>query len=224
MKGINFDKTFALTPTFGALRMIFSISCLKKWLIHTFDVKVAFLHSLIKKTLYIWPPKGIELPGKLVLKLKKELYRTKRAARSWWAHLKEILQQIGFKMNGKDPSMYYFDSKEGQEILWIHVDHGALTGSSFRLLDYIASELNRKLQIKWDNVINGLAGLSIVEDNQEYKFHQMDLCEKLISLSPGTITVTSPLPSNCDLQSNPLKVMDKEYLKKIGMLLYIAQG
>ncbi|MBW0489545.1 hypothetical protein O181_029260 [Austropuccinia psidii MF-1] len=56
--GINYDETFAPTPTFNALRLLFLTSCLKKWLIRTFDVKVAFLHSLIDKPVYVWYPQG----------------------------------------------------------------------------------------------------------------------------------------------------------------------
>ncbi|MBW0534066.1 hypothetical protein O181_073781 [Austropuccinia psidii MF-1] len=40
--GINFEETFAPRPTFGALQLLFSIACKKKWKVCTFDVKVAF--------------------------------------------------------------------------------------------------------------------------------------------------------------------------------------
>ncbi|MBW0537793.1 hypothetical protein O181_077508 [Austropuccinia psidii MF-1] len=46
--GINFEETFFPTPTFGVLQMLFSIVCSNRWSIRTFDVKIAFLHSLIK--------------------------------------------------------------------------------------------------------------------------------------------------------------------------------
>ncbi|MBW0570797.1 hypothetical protein O181_110512, partial [Austropuccinia psidii MF-1] len=100
--GINFEETFAPTPTFGALRMLFSIACRKKWTLRTFDMKVAFLHSLIDKPVYVWPPSGMNMPKFHVLKLKKALYGTKQASRCWWLHLKTILHQIGFKSNGED--------------------------------------------------------------------------------------------------------------------------
>ncbi|MBW0461269.1 hypothetical protein O181_000984 [Austropuccinia psidii MF-1] len=77
--GINFEETFAPTPTFGVLQMLFLIACRKKWTLHTFDVKVAFLHSLINKPVYVWPPSGMNVPKFHVLKLKKALYGTKKA-------------------------------------------------------------------------------------------------------------------------------------------------
>ncbi|MBW0547306.1 hypothetical protein O181_087021 [Austropuccinia psidii MF-1] len=222
--GINFEETFAPTPTFGALRMLFSIACRKKWALRTFDVKVAFLHSLIDKPVYIWPPNGLNVPKFHVLKLKKALYGTKQAARCWWLHLNNILHRIGFVSNGEDPSTYFFDSPEGQAMLWIHVDDGALAGSSGRIIDFISRELEKELQIKWDAEITGLVGLSIKHNNEGYEFNQIELIKKLTDLLPSKITANSPLPQNCSLTSNVSKGMDKAYLKRIGMLLYIAQG
>ncbi|MBW0559598.1 hypothetical protein O181_099313 [Austropuccinia psidii MF-1] len=78
--GINYDKTFAPTPTFNLLRLLFSTACLQCWKIRTFDVKVAFLHSLIDKPVYVRPPKGMDVPKHNVLKLRKALYGTKQAS------------------------------------------------------------------------------------------------------------------------------------------------
>ncbi|MBW0535509.1 hypothetical protein O181_075224 [Austropuccinia psidii MF-1] len=222
--GINFEETFAPTPTFGALRMLFSIACQRTWPILTFDVKVAFLHSLIDKPVYLWPPKGIEVPPHSVLKLRKALYGTKQAARCWWLPLKTILNRIGFTSNGEDASTYSYNSDEGSAILWIHVDDGALTGSSKELLEKICDQLNENLQIKWDAEVSGLIGLSIDKFDNRYKFSQSELIDKLTSLSKSNITSTSPLPSPCVLKSNAGTNMDKEYLRRIGMLLYIAQA
>ncbi|MBW0535338.1 hypothetical protein O181_075053 [Austropuccinia psidii MF-1] len=201
--GINFEETFAPTPTFGALRMLFSIACLNKWSIRTFDVKVAFLHSLIDKPVYIWPPKGVVLPKNCVLKLKKALYGTKQAARCWWLHLRD---------------------RWGKAILWIHVDDGALTGSSVEVLDYISDELNKHFQIKWDTTVTGLVGLLIEQTLGGFKFSQTELIDKLINLTPSRITASLPLPPHCKLESAASTMLDKDYLKRIGILLYIAQG
>ncbi|MBW0494711.1 hypothetical protein O181_034426 [Austropuccinia psidii MF-1] len=133
--GINYDETFAPTPTFSSLRLLFSTACLKRWGIRTFDVKVAFLHSLIDKPVYVWPPMGMEVPKSSVLKLNKALYGTKQACRCWWLHLRGILQRIGFRNDEEDPSTYTLNNGSYQAILWIHVDDGALTASSTSLLD-----------------------------------------------------------------------------------------
>ncbi|MBW0533154.1 hypothetical protein O181_072869 [Austropuccinia psidii MF-1] len=117
IQGINFEETFAPTPTFNALRLLFSTAVLMKWEIKTFDVKVAFLHSFIDKPVYMWPPHGLQVPKHHLLKLEKALYGTKQAARCWWLHLKQIFQKIGFVANKEDPSTYSFESNEGKALL-----------------------------------------------------------------------------------------------------------
>ncbi|MBW0522566.1 hypothetical protein O181_062281 [Austropuccinia psidii MF-1] len=222
--GINYEETFAPTPGFGALCLLFSTTCLNGWEVRTFDVKVAFLHSIIDKPVFVWPPQGMCVPKFNVLKLKKALYGTKQAARCWWLHLKEILTNIGFKSNSEDPSTYTYKGSRGEAILWIHVDDGALTTSSAELMDWISGELDKHLKIKWDSEITGLVGISIVNMGNGFKFSQTDLIDKVISLKSSNVMAQSPLPFNCNLKSNPSTVMDKVYLKYIGMMLYISQG
>ncbi|MBW0469082.1 hypothetical protein O181_008797 [Austropuccinia psidii MF-1] len=193
--GINYDEMFAPTPTFSSLRLLFSIACLKKWNIRTFDVKVAFLHSLIDKSVYVWPPMGMDVPKYSVLKLNKALYGTKQSSQCWWLHLRGILQRIGFRNNEEDPSTYRLNDGTDQAILWIHVDDRALTASSPSLLDWISRQLDKFLKIKWDEHVTGL------------------------------IVAKMTLPTNCQLESNnSVGNMDKPYLKRIGVLLYIAQA
>ncbi|MBW0478945.1 hypothetical protein O181_018660 [Austropuccinia psidii MF-1] len=223
--GINYDETFAPTPTFNFLRLLFSTACLNNWNVRTFDVKVAFLHSLIDKPVYVWPPMGINVPKFKVLKLNKALYGTKQASRCWWMHLKNILQTIGFESNGKDPSTYTLNRGDEQAILWVHIDNGALTASLPGLLPQISNQLNNYLNIKWDSKLNGLVGISITETEEGFKFWQPDLIDKLINLNPSKIIAKTPLPMNCQLLSSiSMNTMDKPYLKRIGILLYIAQA
>ncbi|MBW0536231.1 hypothetical protein O181_075946 [Austropuccinia psidii MF-1] len=190
--GINYDDTFAPTPTFNSLHLLFSTACLNVWKIRTFDVKVAFLHSLIDKLVYVWPPMGINVPKFKVLKVKKALYGTKQASRCWWMHLKDILQKIGFKINGEDPSTHTLIRDNEQAILWVHIDNGALTASSPGLLDEISRQLSKYLKIKWDKTISGLVGISITENDKGFKFWQPDLIDKLTNLNPRKI-IAKPL-------------------------------
>ncbi|MBW0484572.1 hypothetical protein O181_024287 [Austropuccinia psidii MF-1] len=215
---------FAPTPTLNALRLLFSTACLHKLPIKTFDVKVAFLHSLIDKPVFIWNPQGMTNEIFKVLKLKKALYGTKQASCCWRLHLKDILQHIGFRPNDEDPSTYIFQQETERSILWVHVDNGEITSSSNGLMMEIIEKLNKKIKIKWDDEIGNLVGITIKKRKEGFKFYQPDLINKLTHLMPSNITAKSPLPIYCKLQSNHAKEMDKLYLKRIGMLLYIAQA
>ncbi|MBW0488050.1 hypothetical protein O181_027765 [Austropuccinia psidii MF-1] len=196
---VNFEETFAPTPTFNALQSLFAVSVKMKWPLRTFDVKVVFLHSLIDMPIYLWPPKGMQLTKGQVVCLNKALYGTKQAARCWWQHLiMGILQQIGFKPNDEDLTRL--------------------------LLAHISISLDASLRIKWDKEVNNLVGIKIKQTQDGYSFSQPELIRKLISITPSTITVLSSLPANMNLQSNPAQEFDQSYLQQIGILLYIAQG
>ncbi|MBW0561833.1 hypothetical protein O181_101548 [Austropuccinia psidii MF-1] len=196
--GVNFEEMFAPTPTFNALRLLFAVSVKMKWPLRTFDVKVAFLHSLIDIPIYLWPPKGMQLTKGQVVCLNKALSGTKQAARCWWQHSIGILRRIGFKPNDEDLSTYVYKTQKGTTILWIHVNDGALTASSKTLLTHIIVLLEASLWIKWDEEVNSLIGIKIKQTQDGYSFSQSDLIYKLISITPSTIT--------------------------IAILLYIAQG
>ncbi|MBW0527999.1 hypothetical protein O181_067714 [Austropuccinia psidii MF-1] len=141
-----------------------------------------------------------------------------------WLHLQHILKNIGFWVNQEDTSTYYMDSGLGQAMFWIHVDDGALAASSAELMDFISSRLDKALRIKWDERVNNLVGVSITPFADGFKFHQPDLILKLLSIDTSNITARSPLPAKCALESQKTGVLDKEYLRRIGILLYIAQG
>ncbi|MBW0471165.1 hypothetical protein O181_010880 [Austropuccinia psidii MF-1] len=88
----------------------------------------------------------------------------------------------------------------------------------------LTRKLNEKLKIKWDDIIGNHVGSTIKKLNEGFKFYQQDLIDKLIHLTARNITAKSPLPINCQLESNPSKDMDKPYRQRIGILLYIAQA
>ncbi|MBW0473176.1 hypothetical protein O181_012891 [Austropuccinia psidii MF-1] len=139
-------------------------------------------------------------------------------------HLQHILKGIGFTVNQEDTSMYYLHSPLGQAILWIHVDDGALATSSTDLMKFISSKLDEALLIKWDKNVNGLVGISITKVTDGFKFHQPKLISKLLKVDASNITAQFPLPTKCALETSKNGSRDKEYLRRIGILLYIAQG
>ncbi|MBW0561382.1 hypothetical protein O181_101097 [Austropuccinia psidii MF-1] len=195
IQGMNFEETFAPTPTFTSLWLLFLISINKGWGVRTFDVKLVFLNSPIDKPVYVWPPRGMKLPSHAVLRLNKALYGTKQAARCWWLQLQHILKNIGFCVNQEDTRAYYMDSK-----------------------------LDKALRVKWDERVNNSVGISITLLADGFKFHQPDLILKLLNIDASNITSCLLLPIKCDLESGKGGSMDKEYLRRIGLLLYIAQG
>ncbi|MBW0535799.1 hypothetical protein O181_075514 [Austropuccinia psidii MF-1] len=79
IKGINFEETFAPTPTFTTLRSLFVIASAFNWKVTTFDVTTAYLHSEIDEYIYVRSPPGGSINKGKLLKLNKALYGLKQA-------------------------------------------------------------------------------------------------------------------------------------------------
>jgi hypothetical protein len=64
--GLNFDKTTASTAYLESLCAIAHIAVLLNWKLHQFDIKMAFLNSVLpeEEQLYMEQPSGFEVPGK----------------------------------------------------------------------------------------------------------------------------------------------------------------
>ncbi|PLW40168.1 hypothetical protein PCANC_18255 [Puccinia coronata f. sp. avenae] len=64
-KNVNYDKTFAPTPTFYLPRTALTVAAKLGWSVASFDVKTVSLHSPIDKDVWVVPPPGNKvMPGK----------------------------------------------------------------------------------------------------------------------------------------------------------------
>ena len=70
------------------IRTVLSLALSKGWPLHQLDVKNAFLHGELKKTVYMHQPLGYRNPDfpNHVCLLKKSLYGLKQAPRAWYRH------------------------------------------------------------------------------------------------------------------------------------------
>jgi len=84
--GIDFFETYA--PTIRKQTFFVILALAAKFdleLVH-FDVKSAFLHPVLRETIYMEPPPGFHLPKPgLVWQLLRSLYGLKQAAREWYS-------------------------------------------------------------------------------------------------------------------------------------------
>jgi hypothetical protein len=69
------------------------------------DVKSAFLHGNLKEDIWMLPPPGIGLSGK-ILHLKKSLYGLKQAPNEWYDKLSSVLVEKGFIATHFDPCVF----------------------------------------------------------------------------------------------------------------------
>jgi hypothetical protein len=82
---VDYDETFSPIVKFATVRVVLSLALSQEWVIHQLDVKNAFLHGALTKTVYYSQPTGFVDVAclNLVYRLNRSLYGLKRAPRDW---------------------------------------------------------------------------------------------------------------------------------------------
>lgn len=228
-EGVDFTETFAPTAKFTSLMILFSVAVKKGWKIRGFDVVAAYPHSPIDKKIYIRPPEGYpNANSESVLELCRALYGTKQAARCWWKHFSTLLSGIGCRYCINDQSLYVLKYKGDTAILWIHVDDGAICGSSENILCFIRESLLKTFEISWSDNLEQIVGIKIDQTEGGILLSQPTLTRSILE-STGFVSsrVSTPMVANIKLETaNELSggVEASKYLSILGSLSYLAIG
>jgi hypothetical protein len=131
-QGLNFGETFSLVIKPATVRVVLSIATSKDWPIHQVDVKNAFLHGHLAKTVYAQQPSSFISPTNLdlVCKLNKSLYGLKQAPRTWFLQFTLFLIKLGFYGSKSDTSLFVLHHGSSTSYLLLYVDDIILTASS----------------------------------------------------------------------------------------------
>nr|GEV04825.1 hypothetical protein [Tanacetum cinerariifolium] len=100
-EGLDFKESFAPVARLKAIRIFLAYATHKSFTVFQMDVKIAFLHGMLKEDVYVCQPEGFIDAGhpSHVYKLKKALYRLKQAPRAWYTQLFSSLMKSRFEMS-----------------------------------------------------------------------------------------------------------------------------
>jgi hypothetical protein len=227
VKDIDFKKTFAPTATFMSMRLVLTLAAAHNWPVHSFDFVAAYLNSDIDEEIWIKPPEGMKLGPGEGLRLKKALYGTRQAARCWWLHLKNILLDLGYSASHYDTSLYVLQDPSKVGVIWIHVDDGIVTGDSIEILQQLETSLEGKLEIKWSESLDSIAGVDVTRSPGTFTLSQKKLITEILdSHWDGFTTAKTPLPANVDINSTQDGDPNTStaYLSIVMSLSYLAVG
>ena len=111
---------------YDSLRLIIALATHLGLDTNQLDIKSAFLNGDLVEEIWMIPPPGIGLDGK-ILRLDKALYGLKQAPLAWFEKLSEALAKIGFISLAFDPCV--FISADHKIIVVVYVDDITTAGS-----------------------------------------------------------------------------------------------
>ncbi|KAI7959139.1 hypothetical protein MJO28_002930 [Puccinia striiformis f. sp. tritici] len=228
--GIDVRSTFAPTASLSTLRALLVLALRNRWIINSFDITGAFVHSPIEETIYVDPPVELfpHLSGK-VLRLKKALYGTRQASRCWWKHFKSLLHGWGFECDEVEECLYRYKKGDSVIIVWIHVDDGIVFGNNQNDLNTLRTNMENSLRVKWDTEPKKLVGLRLDYEGDSIFLSQHLLLDQTVEkfkteVNSNLVPTYTPLAGDNLVTSWGEPVSPTLYQSLIGSINYLALG
>ncbi|GJS51998.1 putative RNA-directed DNA polymerase [Tanacetum coccineum] len=133
-QGIDYDEKFSAIVKPATIRIVLSLAVSRQWPIHQLDVKNAFLHGHLTKTVYMHQPPGFT-----------------NSAHSDYVCLLQ---------NKTDSSLFIFHKGPNTAYLLLYVDDIILTASSTSLMKRIISSLHAEFAMTYLGLLNYFLGIS----------------------------------------------------------------
>lgn len=210
-EGIDFTETFSPVIKHATVRLILSVAMIKHWSIHQLDVKNAFLHGTLNKTVYMEQPPGFVHPqySQYVCLLQKSLYGLRQAPRAWYDKFSNFLLEVGFFCSTTDPSLFILHQGQETILLLLYVDDIILTGSSEKLLQTLIHSLSVQFHMKDLGHLHYFLGIEATRTSTELFLCQTKYALDL--LSRAHMTDCKPIATPLSLKPVILK-RDADFL------------
>ena len=237
--GDTYWDTYAPVVNWMSVRLMLIFSEIHKLHTRSIDFTLAFPQADVKVDIYMDLPLGCNPSdgsdkNKYVLKLVKNLYGLKDAGKTWFEHLKQGLESLGFTSSSIDPCIFY---KKGCVIL-VYVDDCLIFSDKKETADALINDLldsyeltdEGQLGIEGETVSSYL-GVKVTydEDSGQISLTQPFLIERILELLNSSVQEANIKRTPAEFRSilhkdldGPDRKQDWNYRSAIGMLNYLA--
>ncbi|GKA73505.1 ribonuclease H-like domain-containing protein [Tanacetum coccineum] len=167
LEGIDADETFSSVVKPGTIRTVLNLATSRHWPIHQLDVKNAFLHGDLSKTIYMHQPPGFwdsKHPNYVRL-LQSSLYGLKQTPRAWFHYFASYITRVGFHYIRCDSSLFIHRHGIDTAYLLSYVDDIVLTASFETLLQHIINSLHQEFSMTDLGSLNYFLGILVMRDS-----------------------------------------------------------
>nr|GEX77451.1 retrovirus-related Pol polyprotein from transposon TNT 1-94 [Tanacetum cinerariifolium] len=200
----------------------------KNMVVYQMDVKAAFLNGNLREEVYVSQPDGFmdqDNPNH-VYKLKKALYRLKKAPRAWYDMLSSFLISQDFSKVSVDPTLFIRRNNNGLLLVQIYVDDIIFVASTLELCDLFAKLMCSKFKMSMMGKISFFLRLQISQSpigifiNQSKYF--LESLKKYSYESCNPVDTPMVEKSKLDEDKERKAVDSSHYRDMIGTLLYLT--
>ncbi|WVZ51462.1 LOW QUALITY PROTEIN: hypothetical protein U9M48_002608, partial [Paspalum notatum var. saurae] len=226
--GIDYDETFSPVVKQATIRVVLSIAVSRDWPIHQLDVKNAFLHGHLDKTVYCQQPPGCVDPSAPdhVCLLQKSLYGLKQAPRAWYQRFATYIRRLGFVPAVSDTSLFVYKEGTGIAYLLLYVDDIVLTASSSTLLQTIMGRLHSEFTMTDLGTLHHFLGISVTRSSDSLFLSQRQYALDLLQRAgmAECHSTATPVDTRAKLSATDgSPVADpSEYRSLLGALQYLT--
>ena len=226
ISGIDYDETFAPVSRYDSLRLITALAAHFNLDLHQLDIKTAFLNGQLDEEIWMSPPPGIGLSGK-VLRLRKALYGLKQAPLKWYQKLSQVLSEKGFSSSNFDPCL--FIHKTTKIYILVYVDDITIAGKHSPLLNEVIEHFKYHFKVTDKGKLQWLLGIEITYSPTGIHLSQAEYAKRILERfgMEESRAVSTPLdPQNQLISATPEDEPHETnlYQQKIGSLMYLVTG
>jgi len=223
VEGLDYNKTFAPVIRYDSLRLNIALALHLGLDISQVDIKSAFLNRDLNEKVWMMPPPGIGLDGK-VLHLHKSLYGLKQAPLAWFERLSSALTELGFLSCSFDPCL--FISPDYNVIIVVYGDNITTVGRKSDVCK-VYQHLTKHFTVMIKNGLSYLLGIEILHTATGLGLRQTQYITNILTCfgMENSRPVSTPIDSKA-----PLVKADKSeptykkqlYQQMIGSLMYLV--
>ena len=184
VEGLDYFETFAPTCKPDTLMILLQLSAKQGRVMHQFDVKTAFLHSLIEKEIYLEQPQEFIKRGsdgeKLVCRLNKSKYGLKQAANNWFKELANFLLRQGFTRSRHDHCLFARSDAEDNTSILVWVDDIIVASGSMKVISDLKKALEATFHMEDRGRLHWFLGLRIRKEEDKVTVDQERYIETML--------------------------------------------
>jgi len=226
ISGIDYDETFAPVTRYDSLRLVVALAAKTNLSLHQLDIKTAFLYGELDEEIWMSPPPGLGLKGK-VLRLKKALYGLKQAPLKWYEKLTRTLSTIGFHPTHFDPCV--FVHTDSTTYIVVYVDDLTIASKNQSSYQKLLNLLKSVFKVSEKGPLSWILGIEVLHSKDGITLSQSTYAKQILERFQleNAKTVSTPMDPNSHL----LKANEDEtpheqnlYQQMIGSLMYLVTG